>query len=30
VADGMDVVYNIATGQPPSEPDEIISAKLAD
>ena len=30
VADGMDVIYNIATGQPPGEPDEIISAKLAD
>src|SRR5210317_2233791 len=30
VTSGMDVVYNIATGQPPSEPDEIISAKLAD
>ena len=26
--DGMDAVYNIATGQPPAEPDEIISAKL--
>ena len=30
VADGIDVVYNLATGQPPSEPDNIISAKLVD
>jgi len=30
VSDGMDVVHKIATGQPPSEPDEIISAKIAE
>ena len=30
VADGMDVVYNLATGEPPTEPDKIISAKLSD
>jgi len=30
VADGMEVVYNLATGEPPIEPDKIMSAKLSD
>jgi peptidylprolyl isomerase len=30
VENGMDIVHKLAVGEPPAEPDQIISAKLID